>query len=126
VSLNVYWILGIAGGSPHRDVAWKFLSHCAGPEMDKLMTLAGGIGCRKSTWADAQVNAAIPFYHVLEALHEGARELPRLRRWSQLAEIIDRMVLDVIDTEESIANIVREAQARADQLLEHQSGVVPA
>jgi len=116
VSLNVYWVLGIASGSPHQDIAWKFLSHCAGVEMDKLMTLEGGIGCRKSTWSDAQINAAIPFYHVLEVLHEGARELPRLRQWSKLAEIIDCMVLDVIDSQESIATIVRRAQARADDL----------
>jgi multiple sugar transport system substrate-binding protein len=125
VSLNVYWILGIATGSPHRDVAWKFLRHCAGPEMDKLMTLEGAIGCRKSTWSDAQVNAAIPFYHVLETLHEGARELPRLRHWAKLAEIIDRMVLDVIGTEESIAGITSKAQARADEL-SAQAGGTPA
>ncbi len=122
VSLNVYWILGIAAGSPHRDVAWKFLRHCASPEMDKLLTLEGAIGCRKSTWSDPQVNAAIPFYHVLEVLHEGARELPRLTQWAKLAEVIDRMVLDVIETEESIARITGRAQARADDLREQFGG----
>lgn len=46
VSPNAYWILGIAAGSPHRDLAWKFLCHCTSPEMDRLLTLEGGIGCR--------------------------------------------------------------------------------
>ena len=113
VSLNAYWILGIPSGSPHPQLAWQFLCHSASPEMDKLLTLEGGIGCRKSTWSDAEVNAAIPFYHRLAALHQGARELPRLRNWSQLAAIIDRMVLDAIDTPEPTAAILRRAQARA-------------
>ena len=50
-SLNVYWLLGIAAGSKHQDAAYAFVKHCATPAMDKLTTLAGGIGCRLSTWA---------------------------------------------------------------------------
>jgi len=113
-SLNVYWLLGIAAGSPHRDVAWRFLRHCAGPEMDKLTTLEGAIGCRKSTWSDPEVNAQVPFYRELQRLHDGARELPRLREWSRLAEAIDRMVLDAIDTEDPVDEILRRAQKRAE------------
>jgi multiple sugar transport system substrate-binding protein len=116
VSLNAYWILGIAAGSPHRDLTWKFLRHCASAEMDKMLTIEGGIGCRKSTWSDARVNALIPFYHCLEDLHEGARELPRLTNWAQLATVIDRMVLDAINGQEPTALIIRSAQARADHL----------
>ena len=116
ISLNVYWILGIAAGSPHRDLAWKFLSHCASREMDKLLTLEGGIGCRKSTWCDAQVNTVIPFYHLLEHLHDGARELPRLDNWVQLAAVIDRMVLDAIQERQPTAAITRKAQEGADFL----------
>lgn len=112
-SLNAYWILGIPTGSLHPQLAWQFLRHSAGPQMDKLLTLEGGIGCRKSTWSDAEVNAAIPFYHRLEELHQDARELPRLRNWSQLAAIIDRMVLDAINTAEPTAEIIRRSQARA-------------
>jgi multiple sugar transport system substrate-binding protein len=126
VSLNVYWILGIASSSPHREVAWKVLRHCASPEMDKLMTLEGAIGCRKSTWSDAEVNAVIPFYRELERLHESARELPRLRKWAQFAAVIDRMVLDAIDSEESTATIIRRAQERADCLYERRDGAPTA
>lgn len=113
-SLNVYWILGIAAGSPHRDIAWSFLRHCASPEMDKLTTLEGAIGCRRSTWSDPQVNSQAPFYRDLQKLHDGARELPRLREWSRLADVIDRMVLDAIDTEDPVDEILRRAQNRAE------------
>lgn len=115
-SLNVYWVLGIAAGSPHRDLAWSFLCHCVGPQMDKLATLEGAIGCRKSTWSDPQINAIVPFYRILRELHENARELPRLRNWSRLAEVIDQMVLDLINTDASVASILQRAQTRADNL----------
>jgi multiple sugar transport system substrate-binding protein len=90
--------------------------------MDKLLTLEGGIGCRKSTWSDAQVNAVVPFYHSLKGLHEGARELPRLQNWSQLATVIDRMTLDAIQGEDPTAAITAKAQAQADAL--HAGGAV--
>ena len=115
-SLNAYWILGIAAGSLHREVAWQFLRHCASPQMDKLLTLEGGIGCRKSTWSDEEVNARIPFYHCLEELHEEARELPCRSDWSRLAAVIDAMVLDALDTEETTAEILQRAQQRANSV----------
>ena len=113
ISLNAYWIMGIPAGSPHRDIAWKFLAHCASPEMDKVLTLEGGIGCRKSTWSDTEVNALIPYYNRLEALHENARDLPRLTNWARFAEVIDRMMLETIQTEDSIAAITARAQKAA-------------
>ena len=77
---------------------------------DKLRTLGGVIGCRRSTWADPDVNRAIPFYREMAALHAHARELPRLTNWVDLSAIIDRMVLATITTSEPIEAIVREAQ----------------
>jgi multiple sugar transport system substrate-binding protein len=124
ISLNAYWIIGIPADSPHQDVAWKFLAHCASPEMDKLLTLEGGIGCRKSTWCDEKVNEVIPYYRLLEKLHENARDLPRMTNWSNLAETIDRMMLDVIQTDEPIAAITRRAQ-RAARLVEDGGTVRP-
>lgn len=126
VSLNAYWILGISIGSRYRGIAWKFLCHCASPEMDKLMTLEGGIGCRRSTWSDADVNAVIPFYQELEVLHQGARELPRLNQWWRLAEVIDRMVLDSLEGQQPTAAIIRSAQERADRLGEDGRGAPTA
>lgn len=115
-SLNVYWILGIGAGSPHTDIAYQFLRHCASASQDKLLTLEGGIGCRKSTWSDTAVNTTIPFYHMLEPIHKNAREFPRLSNWAQLAEIIDQLVLNTINTERPIAELVQEAQQAVDAL----------
>ncbi len=118
-SLNIYWILSIAAGTPHPDVAWRFLKHCASREMDKLLTLEGGIGCRRSTWTDADVNRTIPFYQRMEALHACARELPRMPDWPRIAEIIDRMVIAAIDSPEPVANILASAQRTLDSHRTH-------
>ena len=79
--------------------------------MDKLLTLEGGIGCRKSTWQDADVNQTIPFYHHMEKLHAVARELPRLSNWAELAAVIDGLVLDVINTGEPISALIEKHQS---------------
>lgn len=115
-SLNVYWILGVAAGSPHADTAYAFLRHCAGAASDRLLTLEGGIGCRKSTWRDAEVNRAIPFYAQLEKIHAHARELPRLAHWARLAEVIDRLVTAALDTSEPSRVLLARAQAEAGRL----------
>jgi multiple sugar transport system substrate-binding protein len=115
-SLNIYWVLAIPAGAAHAGVAWQFLRHCASAEMDRLLTLEGGIGCRRSTWADAAVNRAIPFYREMEGLHANAREMPSLEKWPEVAAVIDRMVLAAIDTDEPVESIARRGQAEAEQL----------
>ncbi len=112
-SLIVYWLLAVAAGSPHPEVAYAFARHCASPETDKVTTLEGGIGCRLSTWADPEVNALIPFYGRLAALHEGARTLPRSRSLPALVHIIDAAVQAAITTDEPTATILRRAQRQA-------------
>ena len=112
VSLNVYWTLAMPSNCARPDISWKFLRHCASPPMDKLLTLEGGIGCRKSTWADSEVNRAIPFYRELEQLHAGARELPRLAQWSRIASIIDALVLEAAGGERTEDDLLAEAQER--------------
>ncbi len=109
VSLNVYWILSIATGSPHQDLAWQFLRHTLSPAMDKLTTTAGAIGCRRSTWSDPEVNAAIPFYHRIEQLHANAREIPQRADWPRIASIIDTLVTRAITTSTPIDELLREA-----------------
>lgn len=106
LSLNSYWVLAIAAGSAHVQNAYEFLRFCASPEMDLLLTNTGGIGCRRSTWADPEVNATIPFYHRLEPLHEVARTLPRRADWSRIAATIDAVVLDTINTTEPVRSIL--------------------
>jgi multiple sugar transport system substrate-binding protein len=112
VSLNVYWLLAIGAGSDHQEEAYAFIHHACGPAMDKLLTLEGGIGCRRSTWTDPEVNAAIPFMRRLDELHAPARELPRSQAWPRLVRVIDAAVQKAIKGDESTAAILREAQAQ--------------
>lgn len=115
-SLIVYWLLAVAAGSPHPDVAYAFARHCCTPAMDKLTTLAGGIGCRLSTWSDPEVNDLIPFYAELARLHEATRTLPRSRALPELSHIIDEAVQTAIASNEPSEAILKAAQAKAGDL----------
>jgi multiple sugar transport system substrate-binding protein len=112
-SLNVYWLLCIGAGSRHQEAAYAFLRHICTPEMDKLTTLEGAIGCRRSTWDDEDVNRAIPFYHQLAGLHQHARELPRSRALPRLVHVIDSAIQRAIGGDEPTEAILRQAQAEA-------------
>lgn len=109
VSLNVYWLLALAAGSPHRDTAWQFLRHTQSAEMDLLVSSSGAVGCRRSTWADPGLNAAMPFYHRLEALHEHAREIPQREDWGRVAGILDRLMSGAVSTQKPVAELLAEA-----------------
>lgn len=115
-SLIVYWLLVVGAGSPHAETAYAFARHCATPAMDKVTTMAGGIGCRLSTWSDPEVNSLIPFYAELPRLYAGARTLPRSRQFPELAHIIDSAVQAAIQQDTSTAEILRSAQTAAASL----------
>jgi multiple sugar transport system substrate-binding protein len=115
-SLLVYWVLGVGAGSRHREAAYEFIRHCVSPQMDKITTLEGGIGCRRSTWQDPEINAMIPFFHKLAGLHETARELPRSRQLPTLIHVIDRAVQAAITTDEPTAAILAQAQREAAEI----------
>ncbi len=112
-SLIVYWLLGLATGSRHPDEAYAFLRHVCTPEMDKLTTLEGGIGCRFSTWSDPEVNAAIPFYHRLADLIATARTLPRSEQLPHLSHIVDAAVQKALSADEPTQSILAAAQQEA-------------
>ncbi len=112
-SLNVYWILSIAAGSPHRETAWRFLKHCMTAEMDKLTTTEGAIGCRKSTWLDEEVNRTIPFYHRMAELHRVAREIPQIKTWPKIATIIDELITETVNSDTPVEELLAEADRNA-------------
>ncbi len=112
-ALNVYWVLSVGAGSLNLKEAYAFLRFVSQPEMDRLTTLEGGIGCRFSTWNDPEVNQAIPFYYRLAELHQSMRELPRSPHFPRLAQIIDQAVQKAINTGLSTVSILNEAQAEA-------------
>jgi multiple sugar transport system substrate-binding protein len=115
-SLNVYWLLAIASGSTQKEEAYAFIRHCASPEMDRITTLEGGIGCRLSTWNDPEVNVAIPFYSQLAKLHHHTREFPRSVRLPELIRIIDHAVARALSTDRPSRDILREAHVSAEQI----------
>jgi len=117
VSLNVYWVLSIAAGSRHPELAWDFLRHAMRPEMDRLAALEGAIGCRRSTWNDPEVNRVIPFYNELDRLHAHARQMPVDSRFPDLGAIIDRMVTTALESDVSSGELTSAAQKQAQQLL---------
>lgn len=121
-SLNCYWLYAVAAGSPHQAAAYDFIRFAVSAENDRLLTLEGGIGCRKSTWSDVTVNRTVPYYHRLEELHRNARTLPRKANWSRLAEVIDRVVLETINTERPVEEILSEAQR---EIRRNESGGTP-
>jgi multiple sugar transport system substrate-binding protein len=114
VSLNVYWILSLASGSRHPELAWDFMRHVATPAMDRLTTIEGAIGVRRSTWNDAEINSRIPYYNKLETLHTFAREMPGRADLPAFARIIDEML------EQALASDApsRELLARAQRMIE--------
>jgi multiple sugar transport system substrate-binding protein len=117
VSLNVFWMLTMASGSKHKSLVWDFMRHCATPAMDKLTTMEGAIGVRRSTWADPDVNNAVPYYHKLDDLHALARELPVHPRLSELAHVIDAMMTDATTTDRPTADLLAEAQAKLAEIV---------
>ncbi|RIA43785.1 multiple sugar transport system substrate-binding protein [Hephaestia caeni] len=116
VSLNVFWVLTIGSGSPRKQLAWDFLRHCATAPMDKLTTTEGAIGVRKSTWTDPEINADVPYYHRLDWLHEHAREMPLTPKLAEISHIVDDMLTAAVTGDAPTADLLAEAQARAEAL----------
>ncbi len=117
VSLNVFWVIALASGSRQKDLAWAFLRHLATAPMDKLTTLEGAIGVRRSTWGDEEINRMIPFYHKLDVLHEHAREMPLHPRLAEVSRVIDALLARALDTEQSSRLLLDEAQARLEAII---------
>jgi multiple sugar transport system substrate-binding protein len=113
VSLNVFWVLAIGAGARNKPLAWDFLRHCATAPMDRLTTTKGAIGTRRSTWADPEINAAIPYYHRLEWLHEHARAMPITPDLARISHIVDDLVTAAVRTDRSTAELLAEAQVSA-------------
>jgi multiple sugar transport system substrate-binding protein len=117
VSLNVFWVLALAAGARQPDLAWAFLRHLATASMDKLTTLEGAIGVRRSTWVDPEVNARVPYYHKLAALHALARELPLHPRLAEISHVVDDLLGRAVATDVATSVLLAEAQRRVEGLV---------
>lgn len=116
VAPNSYWVYGIGSGSEQTALAMDFIQFATDPSNDVHLTLNGGVGCRKSTWKDPEVNQQIPFFHQLESLHSYARELPAVDNWPQLAQIIDQIMTRLIQTDQPVVDILNAAQQQVTEL----------
>jgi multiple sugar transport system substrate-binding protein len=124
VSLNVYYTWSVSTNSIYKKDAYNYIRNAVTAQNDKLLPFMGAVGCRRSTWTDTEVNEIIPFYHRMEEIHSYAGTLPRISNWHSVSVIIDRLVLDVVDTDKPIAEILRLAQNQIDTLMEEQHGRV--
>ncbi|MBW4331768.1 extracellular solute-binding protein [Stakelama sp. CBK3Z-3] len=116
VSLNVFWVLAMGRGSTAKSLAWDFMRHCARAEMDLITAKEGAIGTRKSTWADPDVNADIPYYHRLDWLHEHARQMPLTPRLAAISRIVDELMTRATTDDTPTADLLAQAQASAQAL----------
>ena len=116
VSLNVYYVWSIGRDSQHKDLAYDYIRNGVRKENDVILTMEGGIGCRRSTWFDPGVNRAIPYYSRMAEIHGYASTLPRSVAWHAISSVIDELVIDTIDTDRPVAAILQEAQARVDAI----------
>lgn len=116
VSLNIYWLYTIGSGSCHKTVAYDFIRFAVNKYNDKLLTMEGGIGCRISTFHDAEVNAIIPYYYKLEDLHKNAKTLPKDSYWSKIALVIDKMIMKAINTSLATEKILKEGQDEINKI----------
>ena len=87
-SLNIYWCLAIPTGSAQAEEAYRFIRHCAAPEMDLITSDEGGIGTRRSTWAEC-ARRGVAGYDVMEELHTRARHMPRIQNFGRVSEILN-------------------------------------
>jgi multiple sugar transport system substrate-binding protein len=115
VSLSVFWTMAIGSGSQHKQAAYDFLRFLSTAESDLEVVRHGVVGVRLSTWRNAVVQHAVPAFRHIEAISLGARRLPRSTSLPAFAEIVDKVVTDALQSEESSESILRRAQQAAIQ-----------
>jgi len=114
VSLSVFWVLAMARGSRHKELAWQFLRFVSSAERDLGITRHGAVGTRLSTWRNPELQARIPAYRDVESVSLGARRLPTGPGMAAFAAIIDGVVTRALTTNDSTADILRSAQSDID------------
>jgi multiple sugar transport system substrate-binding protein len=117
VSLSVYYTWSIGSGSYHKELAYEFIKFCVSKENDRLLPFEGAIGCRKSTWADNEINNIIPYYSELQAMHDYVKQFPKVGSWHDVTEVIDELVLRVVNTNSPVREILDEAQKKVEGMI---------
>ena len=116
VSLCVYYTWSISSRSSRKKEAYEYILNATTKENDVKLTIGGSIGCRKSTWIDSGVNKLIPYYNRMDDVLGYAKTLPRVPNWHDVSVLIDRLVLDVLNTEKPVEDILKQAQQEINKL----------
>lgn len=115
--LAVYWSMVIPTRSAKPELAWALLKHLASPEMDRLTSLEGGAGVRRSTWNDPAVRLVASFYEGLEDLQSSVENPPSIACWPEVCSSLSQMVDDVINNRRSVDDALERATGEIAELL---------
>lgn len=113
VSLSAFWSFAIAASSPNKRRAWDLLRFLARPEMDRVVVKHGAVGVRLSTWRDSEVRRAVPAFAEIERISRGARSLPWTTSLPAFAEIVNEIVSQALNSQQSSREILQAAQMKA-------------
>jgi len=118
VSLSVYWALTIPRGSRNPELAWDFIRTAATPELDRVTSEEGAIGCRLSTWRDPGLQERFGAYRLMEETHRMVETLPAIPEYDAINEILNELIDDVHTRKKGVEEALDEAAERADALLQ--------
>lgn len=117
VSLNIYWVLTLASGSRHKDEAYRFMRHITQPHLDKVVSMCGANGVRRSTWEDPEVRRRYPHYAIIEGVHSGSLTLPAIPEYPAINEAISEAVHRVVHEGGDVADELAKAAVEARRIL---------
>ena len=86
--------------------------------MDKITSLSGGSGVRKSTWDDPDIRAQFQYYEVMEQVHTGIDTLPALPEYPALNEVFSRMTWAAVQGHKSVAQALADAADECRAILQ--------
>ena len=83
-------------------------------ERDLGITRHGIVGCRLSTWRNAELQSRIPAFRSIESISVGARHLPAGPKMAAFASIIDAVITRSLTTAVDSAVILKAAQQQIE------------
>ena len=117
-SFSSYWTLSIPRECRDPEAAWDFLRSTASVEMDRVTSVEGGIGCRLSTWRDAELQSEFRCYQHIEETNKNVEMLPSIPQVTEIVAILNESIDEVHTQKKSVADALEEAASRVNTLLD--------
>ena len=117
MSLNIYWVLGIAAGSPQPDLAWQFIQETSSRAMDRVTSLSGGTGTRLSTWRDPEIQRQFPYYEAIEEVHKNVESPPAIPEYPAMNDALSEMTMSTVTGAKTVERALRDAAQACEQIL---------